>query len=129
MPTYEFVCKSCEQQYEENRPVGDFDSKCPVCGGEVKKLVSAPNVVISGSTADSIIGKDAEKKWQEINDRKAKRNEEYFGNTSGNELKAKDQQRQSHIIDRQNKAFNVIDKAKKEAGVTKREEISHLLKG
>jgi len=130
MPTYDFICNECEQEYEENRPVGDYDSKCPVCNStNVKKLISAPNVILSGSTPDSIIGRDAEQRWAQYTERKKQRDKNNFGNASSKEVEIKNQQRIGRLVDRQHKAYDVLDKAKKKAGVTKREEISYLLKG
>jgi putative FmdB family regulatory protein len=131
MPMYEFKCTNaeCQQQFEELKNVGDYDANCPVCSSKAEKIVSATSFVVEGSTnrsIDTVIGADAERRWSSIEDNKKQRIKQH-GNLSDNELKVKEQQRVSSVLQRQQGAFSVIDKAKKDAGVTKRDEISHLL--
>jgi putative FmdB family regulatory protein len=56
MPLFEFVCTTCEQDFEElvrNASATD-DVVCPSCGGsEVKKKISKFASRISGSTGIS----------------------------------------------------------------------------
>jgi putative FmdB family regulatory protein len=44
MPIYEYNCEKCN--YKFDRLVGTFDSKvnCPICQGQVKKLMSSFSV-------------------------------------------------------------------------------------
>ena len=131
MPLYEFYCKPCDIRFEELRKIDDFDTKCPVCDGEVEKLMSAANAVVIGSTnrsIDTIIGDDAAKRWSNIQERKNLR-DKTFGHVTEKEINAKNGRRISSLLNRQKGAYSVIDKAKKEAGITKNQEISHLLKG
>ena len=50
MPIYDYVCRNCGHvlevihQVDASGPAG-----CPVCGGEMRKAVSAPAVVFKGS--------------------------------------------------------------------------------
>jgi putative FmdB family regulatory protein len=130
MPTYEFVCTACGQKFEELKKVGDNDAKCPVCDSKAERIMSAPNVIVSGSksSVDSVIGADAEKRWSQIEERKKQR-DQHLGATSDKELKTKDNVRKAAVLKRQQTAYGVIEKAKKEAGVTKKDELNHLLKG
>jgi putative FmdB family regulatory protein len=132
MPIYEFVCKSCGLEFDDMRKVDDVKANCPVCGSESEKLMSAAAVVVKGSTnasIDTIIGADAEKRWTAIEERKNKRNKEQFGSISQQELNQKNQQRISGLLNRQNEAYSAISKAKAEAGVTRKQELDHVLKG
>lgn len=50
MPLYEYECQDCGERSEviqgfKDRPL----RKCPLCGGRVKKLVSAPAIQFKGS--------------------------------------------------------------------------------
>jgi putative FmdB family regulatory protein len=42
MPTYEYSCVECQEEFELMRPMCDFDkdAKCPKCGGKAHRLVS-----------------------------------------------------------------------------------------
>jgi len=41
MPTYEYECEKCHHQFEQLQKITDEPIKtCPVCGGEVKRLIS-----------------------------------------------------------------------------------------
>jgi putative FmdB family regulatory protein len=41
MPTYEYECEKCHHQFEQIQKMTDEPVKtCPVCGGEVKRLIS-----------------------------------------------------------------------------------------
>jgi putative FmdB family regulatory protein len=130
MPTYEFVCTACGQKFEELKKAGDNDAKCPVCDGKAERVMSVPNVIVSGakSSVDSVIGADAERRWSQIADQKKQRDRQ-LGTASSQELTTKDNIRRATILKRQQDAYSVIDKAKKEAGITKKEELNHLLKG
>jgi putative FmdB family regulatory protein len=50
MPMYEYECLSCGKRTERLQRFDDAPlSACPACGGEVKKLISAPAVQFKGS--------------------------------------------------------------------------------
>jgi putative FmdB family regulatory protein len=50
MPLYEYACQSCGRRTEALQRVSDAPlSVCPHCGGELKKLVSAPAFQFKGS--------------------------------------------------------------------------------
>jgi putative FmdB family regulatory protein len=50
MPIYEYGCQSCGKRTEVLQRMDDPPlAACPQCGGEVKKLVSAPAVQFKGS--------------------------------------------------------------------------------
>jgi putative FmdB family regulatory protein len=50
MPIYEYECQNCGKRTEVLQRMADPPlAACPQCGGEVKKLVSAPAVQFKGS--------------------------------------------------------------------------------
>lgn len=50
MPIYDYACQSCGHQMEVVHGVHDSGpSECPVCGGAMRKLLSAPAIVFKGS--------------------------------------------------------------------------------
>ena len=50
MPIYEYECQSCGKRTEVLQRMADPPlAACPQCGGEVKKMVSAPAVQFKGS--------------------------------------------------------------------------------
>ena len=50
MPIYEYQCQSCGKRTELLQRMADPPlATCPECGGEVKKLLSAPAVQFKGS--------------------------------------------------------------------------------
>ena len=50
MPLYEYRCKSCDHTFEKIQSFSAPEEKeCPVCGGPVEKLLSAPAVQFKGS--------------------------------------------------------------------------------
>lgn len=50
VPLYDYKCTACEHRYEMRE---GFDApsrqKCPVCGGEAKRVLHAPPIVFKGS--------------------------------------------------------------------------------
>ncbi len=47
MPTYEYVCGSCEHQFEEFQSITAAAlENCPKCKGAVRRLISAGNGLI-----------------------------------------------------------------------------------
>jgi putative FmdB family regulatory protein len=50
MPTYEYECRRCQRRLEIIRRLSDPPlTECPECGGELRKLVSAPAFHLKGS--------------------------------------------------------------------------------
>ncbi len=50
MPTYQYSCTKCDHDFEVVQSFSDAAiSKCPECGGEVRKKFGAVGVVFKGS--------------------------------------------------------------------------------
>ena len=51
MPTYDYLCKNCEHEFEKFQSMTDKPlKKCPKCGGKVQRLIgSGAGVVFKGS--------------------------------------------------------------------------------
>jgi putative FmdB family regulatory protein len=50
MPLYEYLCSSCNQRIEVIQSINDAPrTQCPKCGGDMKKLFSAPAIQFKGS--------------------------------------------------------------------------------
>jgi putative FmdB family regulatory protein len=50
MPLYEYQCTSCSERMEILQGINDPPySRCPKCGGEMKKLISSPAIQFKGS--------------------------------------------------------------------------------
>lgn len=50
MPIYEYRCKKCGHVFEVLQRISDPAPQCPVCGGEVEKLLSSGvGLVFKGS--------------------------------------------------------------------------------
>ena len=50
MPLYEYQCTQCAERVEIIQRVSDpLYSRCPKCGGEMRKLLSAPALQFKGS--------------------------------------------------------------------------------
>ncbi len=50
MPLYEYHCNQCNERSEILQKISDPPyTHCPKCGGEMKKLVSAPAIQFKGS--------------------------------------------------------------------------------
>lgn len=50
MPLYEYRCKSCGHTFEKIQSFSAPDEKeCPLCKGEVERLISAPAIQFKGS--------------------------------------------------------------------------------
>ena len=130
MPIYEFICIDCRQEFEERKEYGDYDANCPLCGAKGEKVISVPNVITGKQTTDVAIGADAERRWQAIEDRKNQRIKENFGSSNllNLDIKQKEVNRVSKLINRQNSAMTVINKAKSEYGVTKKDELNYALR-
>ncbi|MBX6359956.1 FmdB family zinc ribbon protein [Pseudacidobacterium ailaaui] len=50
MPLYEYQCNACGHVFEKIKSFSDPEEKeCPVCKGQVERLLSAPAVQFKGS--------------------------------------------------------------------------------
>ncbi|HEX3472205.1 MAG TPA: zinc ribbon domain-containing protein [Silvibacterium sp.] len=50
MPLYEYRCKQCGHQFEKIQSFSAPDEKdCPVCKGELERLISAPAIQFKGA--------------------------------------------------------------------------------
>ena len=50
MPIYEYQCNQCKERHEIIQSISDAPlTHCPKCGGEMKKLMSAPAIQFKGS--------------------------------------------------------------------------------
>ena len=50
MPLYEYQCNQCKERTEILQNISDPPyTHCPKCGGEMKKLISAPAIQFKGS--------------------------------------------------------------------------------
>lgn len=85
MPTYDHICESCNQEFEDTYSItAPIPSVCPKCGveGKVKRLISG-----SGSGKVELQGRElVEKLWKEGKDlaRRARKDENLAANLYGN---------------------------------------------
>ncbi len=50
MPKYEYACKSCGEHIEVVQTFAEATlTECPACGGELRKVFSAPSIAFKGS--------------------------------------------------------------------------------
>ncbi len=49
MPTYEYCCENCGQFEKFQKITASPLTKCPTCGGEVRKVFTAPGIIFKGS--------------------------------------------------------------------------------
>lgn len=50
MPLYEYQCQSCEERLEAIQKFSEPPyTRCPKCGGDLKKLISSPAIQFKGS--------------------------------------------------------------------------------
>jgi putative FmdB family regulatory protein len=50
VPLYEYKCKKCGHRFERIQTYSAADpTECPVCQGEVERMISAPNAHFKGS--------------------------------------------------------------------------------
>lgn len=50
MPFYEYICDSCEHDFERFQKISDDPVKdCPECGESVRKKIFAPPVILKGA--------------------------------------------------------------------------------
>lgn len=76
MPTYEYLCENCGYQFEEFQKITDPPlSKCPKCGGKVRRLISGGAGLIfkgSGFYITDYKKKESKSKDKENNKKKEK---------------------------------------------------------
>ena len=80
MPTYDYKCDSCGvvQEFVQSihKPLPE-SLPCPRCGEDSFHVwLTAPGIMTGGmshKTIDVAIGKDAEARWEKVNQRKAQR--------------------------------------------------------
>ena len=79
MPLYDYQCQKCGAYHEVYALMGDRKDEidCPRCHGTAEQVIlSAPGIMtgsMSNQTQDVAIGKHAEKRWEQIYERKAMR--------------------------------------------------------
>jgi putative FmdB family regulatory protein len=131
MPIYEFVCSKCSLTFEETKKYDENDANCPVCSEKANKIMSTTSFSVAGGTrsVDSFIGEDADRRWSAVRERKINRDRQQYGSISSDDIKDKDNKRISSILDKQKSAHDTIERAKQDAGITKRDELNHVLKG
>jgi putative FmdB family regulatory protein len=49
MPLYEYSCNKCSKHFEMLQSIGTDSAKCPDCGSDCKKLISATSFQLKGS--------------------------------------------------------------------------------
>ena len=50
MPIYEFECESCGVLHIVHKKIEEPDpAECRLCGGRLKKIISAPNFILKGA--------------------------------------------------------------------------------
>jgi len=51
VPTYSYVCRDCGHRFDAQQPIKDAPlSRCPQCGGSVRKLISVPFTAFTGGS-------------------------------------------------------------------------------
>lgn len=53
MPTYDYQCPSCKDSFSAFHKMSESAPPCPNCGGEVKKLLTAPAVLGGGASKEA----------------------------------------------------------------------------
>ena len=53
MPTYDYQCQACRNAFTAQHKINEPSPHCPQCGGEVRKLLSAPAVHGGGKKPES----------------------------------------------------------------------------
>lgn len=49
MPTYEYLCTECDNQFEIWQMVGEEPPECPSCTGTTRKVFSPVRIIFKGS--------------------------------------------------------------------------------
>jgi putative FmdB family regulatory protein len=77
MPLYQYYCVECQLTFEESfKKPEDITSPCPKCASESDRMISAPNVLKSNTSRESVdikIGAESEKRWAGIRQRQAEK--------------------------------------------------------
>ena len=98
MPTYEYKCTGCEELFEYFQKITDPPFKeCPVCGGEIKRLISGgAGIIFKGSGFYSTDNKSTSESadYSSKNKKESEVKKEEKKTTVTNELK-KDKQRKT----------------------------------
>lgn len=52
MPTYTYLCSSCENPFEMSRPMAESSDPqpCPECGGTGKRTITSANFILKGDS-------------------------------------------------------------------------------
>jgi len=48
MPLYEYRCLSCDHLFEELHSINDDTPQCPVCNGQVQRIISPASFRLKG---------------------------------------------------------------------------------
>jgi putative FmdB family regulatory protein len=79
MPAYDYQCQECATYHEVVCSISNREDEieCPRCHGVAEQVILSAPGVMTGSmghqTQDVAIGRDAEKRWDGIHERKAMR--------------------------------------------------------
>ncbi len=142
MPIYEFTCQSCGMRFEQLfRRMGEEPTcPCPECGGEGYRQVSAPNFKFSHPTSqirgplpsstgtsddwnfDKTIGRDAEKKWEKINENQANKTKLL----NEHRRKGMDVNSQHLIKQREDEGYKVMNETERQT-INQRREIARAV--
>lgn len=69
MPIYEYACTACGERTEAKQSFDDPPlDKCPICGGQLRKLYSPVGIVFKGSGFYSTDGRSSKSKGQSSDD-------------------------------------------------------------
>lgn len=50
MPTYEYLCQTCQNRFEKfQRMIDEPEKLCPECGGSVRRVIFPAGVIFKGS--------------------------------------------------------------------------------
>ena len=73
MPTYDYRCKKCGHQFEAFHPMNDSVTECPVCEGNVEKMMSAGSGLIFKGSGFYITDYKNAKKTEKVKEEPAKK--------------------------------------------------------
>lgn len=49
MPTYDYKCTDCDNEFETTHGIDDTVENCPDCGGKVRRLFHPVGIIFKGS--------------------------------------------------------------------------------